>query len=80
LKNSHLKFAINGHTDDLGDDEKNRQLSQNRSDAVKKYLVEKGIDESRLIGKGFGETKQKFPNTNEANRAKNRRTEFEVIE
>ena len=79
LKNSQLKFAINGHTDDLGDDEKNRQLSQNRSDAVKKYLVEKGIDEGRLIAKGFGETKQKFPNTSELNRTKNRRTEFQVI-
>ena len=55
------------------------QLSQNRSDAVKKYLVEKGIDEGRLIAKGFGETKQKFPNTSELNRTKNRRTEFQVI-
>lgn len=80
MKNSHLKFAINGHTDDLGDDEKNRQLSQNRSDAVKNYLVEKGIEADRLKAKGFGESKPKFPNTSEANRAKNRRTEFEVIE
>jgi outer membrane protein OmpA-like peptidoglycan-associated protein/tetratricopeptide (TPR) repeat protein len=79
-KNTHLKVAINGHTDDLGDDEKNRQLSQNRSDAVKNYLVEKGIEASRLTAKGFGETKPKFQNTNDANRAKNRRTEFEVVE
>ena len=79
-KNSHLKFAINGHTDDLGDDEKNRQLSQNRSDAVKNYLIEKGIEAERLKAKGFGESKPKFPNTTDANRAKNRRTEFEVIE
>lgn len=80
MKNSHLKFAINGHTDDLGDDEKNRQLSQNRSDAVKNYLIEKGIEADRLKAKGFGESKPKFPNTSDANRAKNRRTEFEVIE
>jgi outer membrane protein OmpA-like peptidoglycan-associated protein/tetratricopeptide (TPR) repeat protein len=79
-KNTHLKVAINGHTDDLGDDEKNRQLSQNRSDAVKNYLVEKGIEASRLTAKGFGETKPKFQNTNDANRSKNRRTEFEVVE
>jgi outer membrane protein OmpA-like peptidoglycan-associated protein len=79
-KSTHLKVAINGHTDDLGDDEKNRQLSQNRSDAVKNYLVEKGIEASRLTAKGFGETKPKFQNTNDANRAKNRRTEFEVVE
>jgi outer membrane protein OmpA-like peptidoglycan-associated protein/tetratricopeptide (TPR) repeat protein len=80
LKNSLLKFAINGHTDDLGDDEKNRQLSQNRSDAVKNYLIEKGIQAERLKAKGFGESKPKFPNTTDANRAKNRRTEFEVVE
>jgi outer membrane protein OmpA-like peptidoglycan-associated protein/tetratricopeptide (TPR) repeat protein len=80
LKNSLLKFAINGHTDDLGDDEKNRQLSQNRSDAVKNYLIEKGIQADRLKAKGFGESKPKFPNTTDANRAKNRRTEFEVVE
>ncbi len=79
-KSTHLKVAINGHTDDLGDDEKNRQLSQNRSDAVKNYLVEKGIEADRLTAKGFGETKPKFQNTNDANRAKNRRTEFEVVE
>jgi outer membrane protein OmpA-like peptidoglycan-associated protein len=79
LKNSHLKFAINGHTDDLGDDEKNRQLSQNRSDAVKNYLIEKGIEAERLKAKGFGESKPKFPNTTDANRAKNRRTEFIII-
>jgi len=80
LKNSHLKFAIIGHTDDLGDDEKNRQLSQNRSDAVKNYLIEKGIEAERLKAKGFGESKPKFPNTTDENRAKNRRTEFEVVE
>jgi outer membrane protein OmpA-like peptidoglycan-associated protein len=80
LKNTHLKVAINGHTDDLGDDEKNRQLSQNRSDAVKNYLIEKGIEAGRLTAKGFGEAKPKFPNSNDANRSKNRRTEFEVVE
>ena len=80
LKNSNLKISINGHTDDLGDDEKNRQLSQNRSDAVKNYLILKGIEADRLKARGFGESKPKFPNVNELNRSKNRRTEFEVLE
>jgi len=80
LKNSHLKLAINGHTDDLGDNDKNRQLSQNRSDAVKNYLIEIGIEAERLKAKGFGESKPKFSNTTDENRAKNRRTEFEVVE
>ena len=79
FKNSNLKISINGHTDDLGDDEKNRQLSQNRSDAVKNYLILKGIEADRLKARGFGESKPKFPNVNELNRSKNRRTEFEVL-
>lgn len=80
VSNSSLQLSINGHTDDIGDNEKNRQLSQNRSDAVKRFLVEKGVAESRLKAVGYGESKPKFPNNSELNRAKNRRTEFEVID
>lgn len=79
-KNPDLKIAINGYTDDLGDNEKNRVLSKNRSEAVKNYLIEKGVDASRLTANGFGELDPKFPNTTEANRAKNRRTEFVMVE
>ena len=79
-KNPDLKIAINGYTDDLGDNEKNRVLSKNRSEAVKNYLIEKGVDASRLTANGFGELDPKFPNTTEINRAKNRRTEFVMVE
>lgn len=77
--NPTIKVAIHGHTDDVGDDSKNLQLSDNRAKGVKDYLVSLGISSNRLSSKGFGETKPKFPNTSSVNRAKNRRTEF-VIE
>jgi outer membrane protein OmpA-like peptidoglycan-associated protein len=77
--NENLRLAINGHTDDVGDNEKNRILSQNRSDAVKQFLIEKGVSDSRLKAVGYGESKPKVTNNSESNRAKNRRTEFEII-
>jgi outer membrane protein OmpA-like peptidoglycan-associated protein len=79
-KNSNLKISVNGHTDDLGDDEQNRVLSQNRADAVKAFLIEKGVNTDRINAIGFGESKPKVANTSDTNRAKNRRTEFEIIE
>lgn len=78
-ENPTIKVSIQGHTDDVGDDNENLVLSQNRADEVKKYLVSLGIDKSRLKAKGFGETAPKVENTSAANRAKNRRTDF-VIE
>jgi len=64
----------------MGEDDKNLLLSQNRADAVKNYLLKKGIDSSRLKSIGYGENKPSVPNLNELNRAKNRRTEFEILE
>ncbi|MBM3429726.1 MAG: hypothetical protein FJX99_01935 [Bacteroidetes bacterium] len=79
IKNPTLKISINGHTDDVGEDGANLLLSQNRANAVKDYLVNKGIEAERLKAIGFGESKPSVPNSNEVNRAKNRRTEFEFI-
>jgi len=80
LQNTKISIAINGHTDDIGEDDKNLLLSQNRADAVKNYLIDKGINASRLKSIGYGEKKPNVPNLNELNRAKNRRTEFEILE
>ena len=79
-ENSTIKIAIHGHTDDIGNDGDNMTLSQNRAQAVYNYIAQKGIDKNRLSFKGFGETKFLVQNTSEENRAKNRRTEFVIVE
>lgn len=78
--NPKIKIAIQGHTDDVGKAEDNLALSHNRARVVYEYIVEKGIDSQRLNYKGFGKTAPLVPNTSEINRAKNRRTEFLIVE
>ncbi|MFN5786450.1 MAG: OmpA family protein [Flavobacteriia bacterium] len=78
-QNPNITVAIQGHTDDVGDDAQNLALSESRAKGVKDYLVSQGIDAERLSAKGYGETKPKVTNTSDLNRAKNRRTDF-VIE
>ena len=78
--NPALHVRINGHTDNVGGDAANQVLSENRAKAVYSYLVEKGIAADRLSYKGFGESKPVTANETPEGRAKNRRTEFEVVE
>lgn len=69
-------FQIVGHTDNVGSPATNKKLSADRADAVKKYLVEKGIDESRIVTDGAGDTQPVASNKTAEGRAKNRRIEF----
>jgi outer membrane protein OmpA-like peptidoglycan-associated protein len=69
---------IQGHTDDRGPVELNTKLSQDRAEAVKAYLVSKGVDAGRLEAKGFGPTQPAQPNTTAAGRDANRRVEFVI--
>ena len=78
-QNEAITVAIQGHTDDVGDDQRNLILSEERAQGVRDYLISLGVDKSRLTAKGFGETKPKAANDSATNRAKNRRTDF-VIE
>jgi outer membrane protein OmpA-like peptidoglycan-associated protein/tetratricopeptide (TPR) repeat protein len=78
--NPQLNIRINGHTDDLGNEESNLQLSQSRADDVKRYLIEQGVSEERMTASGFGESMPRVANVDAESRAKNRRTEFEIVE
>ena len=71
-----LKVSVQGHTDAQGDAEKNRTLSSSRAAAVVAYLVEKGVDASRLSSIGYGEDSPIADNNTRAGRAQNRRVEL----
>jgi OmpA-OmpF porin, OOP family len=77
-ENKDLKLDIDGYTDNTGVAGKNLQLSQNRADAVKKYLVSKGVDESRLSSTGHGQDNPVAENKTATGRAKNRRVELHL--
>ena len=68
-----------GHTDSVGTDAYNQSLSTKRSDAVKAYLVSKGIEKNRIYTEGKGETSPIADNKTKEGKAKNRRVEVEVI-
>jgi OmpA-OmpF porin, OOP family len=78
LKNT-MVIEIQGHTDDVGKAEENMKLSQDRADEVKKYLISKGIEASRVTSKGYGQTMPVADNSTDAGKAKNRRTSLKVI-
>lgn len=78
LAHPGLKLEVEGHTDDVGSDEFNQKLSEQRSDAVRTYLMEQGLNGDLITSVGFGKTVPSVPNTNAANRQKNRRVEMVV--
>jgi len=71
---------IEGHTDNVGPRDFNIDLSRRRAKAVEDYLIAKGIDKKRLRSDGFGFDRPIVPNDTPINRAKNRRTEFRLME
>ena len=68
-----------GHTDSVGADAYNQKLSVRRSEAVKAYLVTKGIEKNRVYTEGKGEKQPVADNKTTEGRAKNRRVEIEVV-
>ncbi len=74
-----MVVEIQGHTDDVGKEEENLKLSQDRASEVRKYLISKGIDAARVSAKGYGQTMPIAYNTDEAGKSKNRRTSLKVI-
>jgi len=73
-----VRLEISGHTDNRGAAEHNLELSQRRADAVKLWLVERGIDASRITTRGAGQAAPIANNKKKRGRAKNRRIEFKL--
>ncbi len=74
-----LKIRVEGHTDDVGDPDKNETLSQKRAEAVVKYIIKQGVPADRLTPVGFGQNKPIGMNDSKEGRATNRRVEFNII-
>ena len=79
-ENPGLTIRVEGHTSNAGDDDANMKLSQDRADAVKAYLVSKGISADRITAEGFGETMPIADNNTASGRAKNTRVEIKMAE
>jgi OOP family OmpA-OmpF porin len=80
LKGMNLEVIVAvGHTDSVGSDAYNQKLSIRRAEAVKAYLVSKGIESNRVYTEGKGEKQPVADNKTSAGRAKNRRVEIEVV-
>lgn len=77
--NPALRIEVGGHTDNVGSDTDNLRLSDQRANAVRDFLVRKGIEATRITARGYGETKPMATNDTEEGRALNRRTEVVVL-
>jgi outer membrane protein OmpA-like peptidoglycan-associated protein len=77
--NLSMIIELRGHTDNVGEDAANQQLSQARAKAVFIWLTNKGIQAHRITYKGFGETQPIASNDTDAGRKQNRRTEFYIV-
>ena len=73
------RFEISGHTDNLASDKINLKVSLDRANAVRDYLVKKGVNSQRLVAKGYGSSRPKADNKTAAGQALNRRIEFHRI-
>lgn len=78
--NPNVKGILEGHTDDIGTNERNKTLSEERAKSVYNYLIEQGIDRNRLSFIGYGEEQPLADNETAYGRSLNRRTVFKIVE
>src|SRR3989304_2290947 len=74
-----IQVEVSGHTDNVGSKKSNLRLSQRRAEAVREWLIERGIDPVRIVAKGYGPDIPIVPNDSPENKRKNRRIEFKRI-
>ena len=80
LTSKGYSITVYGHTDDVGSEAYNQELSEKRARAVRDYLVEAGIGREIIVTKGFGKKKPLVSSTTPEARAKNRRVEVEIVD
>ena len=81
IKNPRVKrVEVQGHTDNTGTPDHNKQLSEDRANAVVAWLATHGVANDRLTGRGYGQSKPLVPNVTAGNRAKNRRVQFIIAD
>jgi len=73
-----LKLEVEGHTDSVGGEEYNQQLSENRAAAVRDYLIRQGVESQTITARGFGKARPVASNANAAGKQQNRRVELVV--
>ncbi len=74
------RLEVQGHTDNSGTAEHNQLLSEQRSEAVRAWLVQHGVETDRLVARGYGQDRPLVPNVTAGNRAQNRRVQFIILE
>lgn len=82
-KYPNMKIEVKSHTDNRGNNDYNRELSEKRAQSTVQYVISQGIDRSRINGKGYGEDEPAVPcggNCSDADHQKNRRSEFIIVE
>ena len=75
----NAKFSVEGHTDSVGSEKLNQKLSEERANSVRDFLIEEGIDSSKLTAIGYGESKPIASNKTRSGRTENRRTEINLM-
>ena len=78
-RNCETRLEVASHTDAEGDAAINMKLTQRRADAVRKYLVQSGVDAEQVVARGYGETQPIADNATDEGKQANRRVEFRVI-
>jgi len=79
LSDETINIEIAGHTDNIGNENDNQDLSKKRALSVKSYLVSKGVTENRIVCVGYGEIQPITQNINTESRARNRRIEMRIL-
>lgn len=77
--NPEINIEISAHTDNVGSDAYNLRLSKRRAQSVVQYLLDAGINQNRMISKGYGESKPLVPNDTDEHKAMNRRVELKIV-